>query len=72
MIAAKIFSAVATKATAVRPKHQRDSRCGLVDKVVSIVAVWDLLDDDKRYWAVISGFNSILYLCTQVYSEPNI
>jgi hypothetical protein len=67
MNAAKVCSAVVTTTTVFRPKEQRDARCGLLDKVISIAAAWDSLEADKPDWAVIAGSNSILYLCT-VYS----
>ena len=69
MNAVKVVSAVLTTTSVFRSKDQHDARCGLVDKVISIAAAWDLLEVDNRDWAVISGSNSILYLCT-VYSEP--
>jgi hypothetical protein len=64
MNAATVVSAIVTIRTVFRPKDQHDARCGLLDKVVSITAAWDLLDVDNRDWAVIAGSNSILYLCT--------
>lgn len=71
MNAAKVAPAVVTTTKTIitttsvfRPKQQHDARCGLFDKFVSIAAAGELLEVDKRDWAVIIGSNSILYLCT--------
>jgi hypothetical protein len=64
MNAAKVVSAIVTIRTVFSPKDQHDERCGLLDKVVSITAAWNLLDVGNRDWAVIASSNSTLYLCT--------